>query len=64
MTRRGHHEGSIYKRSDGRWAATIHLGYWGGKRHRKTFYGDTRQEVQEQLAKALRAQQQGFDVLE
>jgi integrase len=59
MTRRGHHEGSIYKRSDGRWAATIHLGYWSGKRHRKTFYGDTRREVQEQLTKALRAQQQG-----
>ena len=37
-TRRGHHEGSIYQRSDGRWTATITLGYIDGKRKRKSFY--------------------------
>ena len=55
MARRGHGEGSIYLRKDGRWAATITLeGY-----KRKTYYGKTRREVQEQLKVALREQQQG-----
>ena len=56
MSRRGHGEGSIYHRSDGRWAASISLE--GGKR--KTFYGKTRKEVQEQLKTALHQQQQGM----
>jgi integrase len=55
MSRRGHGEGSIYQRSDGRWAASISLE--GGKR--KTFYGKTRKEVQEQLKAALHEQQKG-----
>jgi len=55
MARRGHGEGSIYHRSDGRWAASISLE--GGKR--KTLYGKTRREVQEQLKIALHQQQQG-----
>jgi integrase len=55
MARRGHGEGSIYQRKDGRWAATISLD--GGKR--KTFYGKARKEVQEQLTKALHERQQG-----
>ncbi len=53
---RGHGEGSIYQRNDGRWAASISLE--GGKR--KTFYGKTRKEVQEKLMKALHEQQQGM----
>ena len=56
MARRGHGEGSIYQRKDGRWAASITL----EDRKRKTFYGKTRKEVQEQLTKALREQQQGM----
>ncbi len=63
MGKRGHNEGSIYKRSDGRWAATLTLGYEGGKRKRKTYYGETRREVQEQLTAALRALQQGIPIL-
>lgn len=55
-TRRGHGDGSIYQRQDGRWAASISLE--GGKR--KTFYGKTRKEVQEQLKKALHEQLQGI----
>ena len=54
-TRRGHGDGSIYQRQDGRWAASISLE--GGKR--KTFYGRTRKEVQEQLKKAQHEQLQG-----
>src|SRR5262249_9049812 len=53
-------EGSIYKRRDGRWAATVTIGYENGKRKRKTFYGETRKEVQEQLTKALADLQQGL----
>lgn len=55
MGRRGHGEGSIYKRKDGRWVASISV---EGNR-RKYFYGDTRREVQEALKKALHEQQQG-----
>jgi integrase len=62
MGKRGHNEGSIYKRSDGRWVATITLGYEKGQRKRKSYYGETRKEVQEQLTRALRAQQQGLPV--
>lgn len=55
MKRRGHGEGTIYQRNDGRWTAMITL----ENRKRKTFYGKTRKEVQEKLKIALREQQQG-----
>ena len=56
MARRGHGEGSIYQRKDGRWVASITLEH----RKRKYFYGDTRREVQEKLKVALHEQQQGM----
>jgi integrase len=43
--RRGHGEGSIYKRSDGRWAAAVDLGTRVGKRRRKTVYGKSQADV-------------------
>src|SRR5438045_7664012 len=52
---RGHGEGSIYRRKDGRWAASITL----EGRKRKTLYGKTRKEVYEKLQEALRDQKQG-----
>ena len=52
---RGHGEGSIYERKDGRWVASITL----ENRKRKYFYGETRKEVQEKLKVALHEQQQG-----
>ncbi len=55
MGRRGHGEGSVYQRKDGRWVACITL----ENHKRKYFYGDTRREVQEALKKALHEQQQG-----
>ena len=60
MARRGSHEGSIYKRKDGRWTASIHLGYEGGRRRRKEFSGKTRHEVARKLSAALRARDQGL----
>lgn len=62
MAKRGQNEGSIYKRDDGRWCAVVNLGYQNGKRKRKYFYGDTRREVQQQLTKSLRDQQQGLQI--
>ncbi|HVB21481.1 MAG TPA: site-specific integrase [Ktedonobacteraceae bacterium] len=55
MARRGHGEGSIYQRKDGRWVAAVTL----ENRKRKTFYGETRKEVQNKLKAALHEQQQG-----
>jgi integrase len=62
MRRRGNNEGSIYQRNDGRWTAVIHDGYRDGKRHRKSVYGETRKEVQDELTRLLRAQQLGLPV--
>lgn len=56
MARRGHGEGSIFQRKDGRWAASITL----ENRKRKYFYGQTRKEVQEKLRVAINEQKQGF----
>lgn len=48
--RRGRGEGSIFKRSDGKWAAEVSLGHsFDGKRRRKTIYGRTRKEVHDKL---------------
>ena len=62
MSRRGKNEGSIYQREDGRWVSVISDGYQNGKRRRKSIYGATRKEVQEELARALRSQQLGLPV--
>jgi hypothetical protein len=57
--RRGHGEGTIYQRADGRWIAVVDLGWEGGKRRRKSLYGATRREVANKLADALRAHRDG-----
>lgn len=61
--KRGQGEGSIYKRKDGRWAGVINLGYQDGKLKRKTFYGETREEVRGKLVAALSDQQKGLPVI-
>jgi integrase len=57
--RRGHGEGSIHLRDDGRWCAVIDLGIINGKRKRKYIYGETRKAVQEQLRALQREQEAG-----
>jgi integrase len=57
--RRGHGEGSIYRRPDGRWTAVLDLGWQDGKRRRKYLYGRTRDEAARKLARALAQRQQG-----
>lgn len=64
---RGHGEGTITQRPDGRWVAAVSLGWTtdaAGKpqRHRKYLYGKTRKEAAEKLKVALREQQQGLPV--
>jgi integrase len=60
MKRRGHGEGSLYQRADGRWAAQIDLGWHDGRRVRKTLYATTRREVVEKLTAARRAMDAGL----
>src|SRR5438067_1814875 len=55
MARRGHGEGSISRRKDGRWMAALTL----ENHKRKYFYGKTRKEVQDKLNAALHEQMQG-----
>lgn len=62
--KRGNNEGSIVQRKDGRWMASMTIGRdpETGKLKRAYFYGKTRQEAAEQLAKALRDKGQGVFV--
>ena len=53
MAKRGNGEGSVHQRKDGRWAASIDMGYRQGKRHRKHFLGWTRAEVVTKLDEAM-----------
>jgi len=54
MPRRGKGEGSIIKRSDGRWAAFVTVGYGSdGRQIKRWVYGKTRREVAEKLARLL-----------
>lgn len=61
MAKRGNGEGTIYKRSNGKWCAAITSGInpKTGKPKREFFYGKTRQEVAEKLNKALNNLNQG-----
>ncbi|MEW6275567.1 MAG: site-specific integrase [Bacillota bacterium] len=53
MAKRGHGEGTIYKRKDGKWEAKASIGYdpATGKLKRITKYFETRKEAQDWLAK-------------
>ncbi len=55
-SKRGNSEGSIYRRSDGRWAAGISL----DRGRRRTFYARTRQEAARKLNEALRSRENGL----
>lgn len=52
MTRRANGEGTIYRRSDGRWEAALYVPDAEGRRRRKRLYGRTRAEVATQLRAA------------
>jgi integrase len=44
-SRRAKGEGSVYKTKDGKWVASVDLGWVGGKRKRRTFQGNTQAEA-------------------
>src|SRR5437870_7620468 len=52
---RGHGEGTVYQRKDGRWVAEITL----EDHSRKQFYGKSKKEAQEKLRLAINQQKQG-----
>ncbi|MCL5736933.1 MAG: site-specific integrase [Actinobacteria bacterium] len=52
--RRGPNEGTICKRKDGRWVAVVNLGWEDGKRKRKSYYGETYEEVRGKLSDATK----------
>jgi integrase len=62
MGKRAHHEGSIYQRADGRWAACVTVGYQDGKRKRKTYYCATQKEAREKLTAAQHTLQQALPI--
>ncbi|MFC4245318.1 tyrosine-type recombinase/integrase [Gryllotalpicola reticulitermitis] len=59
MSRRANGEGSIYRRTDGRFAASVYVHSPDGSRRRIHFYGHTRQEVQSALTKKLHDDEAG-----
>lgn len=56
--RRANHEGTIYKRQDGRWTAAVVLP--GGRQ--KSSYGKTREAVAQKLTNGLKAVQDGLPI--
>jgi integrase len=60
MKRRGHGEGTLYQRPDGKWCAQLDLGWRDGHRVRRSLYGVTRREVVEKLAAARRTVDAGL----
>jgi integrase len=53
MTKRANGEGSVYRRSDGRWTAAYYVFRPDGGRDRKFVYGKTRAEAAGQLARLV-----------
>lgn len=52
--RRGRGEGGVYQRKDGRWEASVSLGFdANGKRQRVSVYGETKREALEKRAEKL-----------
>jgi integrase-like protein len=60
--RRGQGEGSIHRRTDGKWRAIVDLGWVSGKRKRKYLYGQTRKEVSDKLKAVQHDQADGADI--
>lgn len=61
--RRGHGEGSIYRRADGRWCASYVIGRGpDGRLKRGYIYGETRAEVAAELTKVLAKKIDGLPV--
>lgn len=62
MSRRANGEGSIFRRQDGRWAASLYVVTTRGRRKRVTVYGKTRAEVRERMTAIQRDSDRGVRV--
>ncbi len=62
FNRRAKGEGALFQRTDGRWCATIDLGWQDGRRRRKTYTGATQEEVSGKLLAARAAHASGLPV--
>lgn len=60
--RRGHGEGNVRQRADGRWEARISLGWQGGKRRIKSLFGATQDDVIKQLRGELVDRDKGRNI--
>jgi integrase len=60
--RRAHGEGTIVKRSDGRFQAALDLGTINGKRRRRYVYGKTKKEVADKLQQLKQEQRMGISL--
>ena len=58
---RGHGEGNIYQRKDGRWRGTLMVGYRAdGKADRRYIYGKTHAEARRKLGELQHRQESGM----
>jgi hypothetical protein len=57
--RRSQGEGSVFRRSDGKWRGVLDLGWIDGKRTRRWVFGATEREVLAKLAELREAQRRG-----
>jgi integrase len=63
-TRRTKGEGTVYRRViDGLWVGMLDLGVVGGRRRRKTVYGQTKREVLQKLSTLRTAHEHGVDLV-
>jgi len=58
--RRGHGEGSVFERADGKWLAVVELGWSGGRRRRKTAVARTQKEAGKRLRELQRSLDDGL----
>ena len=58
--KRDNGDGSIYRRSDGRWAGTVQVGFKNGRRAMKVVYGKTRPEVVQKVRETLESSRRGL----
>jgi len=62
VAKRGHNEGSIYQRKDGRWVAVLTVKDLAGRANRVSRYADTRTRARAALRELQRQQEAGVDL--
>jgi hypothetical protein len=55
-------EGTVYKRSDGKWAGQVYINQSDGRRVRRTLYGSTRKEVTQKISELRDRSEKGAPI--